>query len=324
MLDQSDGNVQANANEQISAVLASTPETETEAKYELSKTKRLGIGGWLAIGWLVFLVIFAVVVPLVLKQPTDKGSFQDKGFLKDLGHPFGGDDNGNDLTILLAEGVRNSLLIAFSAVGFGLVVGGGLGLIAGYFRGRLDTILSSIFNIFLAIPQFVLAISLITVLASNGVHADGTPAPASFTRRLLVIAFALGLVAIPILGRITRANTLQWSQREFVMASRAQGAKNLRIIVREVLPNVMPAMFSIALLGVAVAIVAEGGLAILGVGIGDKGWTLGLIIALGRQNLETVPHIVFEAVAFIFFTVLSLNYLGDVVRARFDVRESVL
>src|SRR4029077_15361391 len=102
-----------------------------------------------------------------------------------------------------------------------------------------------------------------------------------------------------------------------------QGASNFRIITREVLPNVMPAMFSIALLGIAVAIVAEGGLSILGSGV-QGGYSLGNIIATGREGLRNDPHMVFEPVALIFLTVLSLNYLGDVVRARFDVRESVL
>jgi peptide/nickel transport system permease protein len=94
-------------------------------------------------------------------------------------------------------------------------------------------------------------------------------------------------------------------------------------MMREVLPNVMPAMFSIALLGIAVAIVAEGGLAILGSGV-QGGWSLGNVIATGRESMRTAPHTVFEPVVLIFLTVLSLNYLGDVVRARFDVRESVL
>ena len=131
-------------------------------------------------------------------------------------------------------------------------------------------------------------------------------------------------MSVPILGRITRANSLQWSQREFVLAARAQGASNLRIMVREVLPNVLPAMFSIALLAIAVVIVAEGGLSILGVGVLPPAVSWGNMIAISRSDLQTLPFELFEPIVCIFLTVLSLNYLGDIVRSRFDVRESAL
>ena len=143
-------------------------------------------------------------------------------------------------------------------------------------------------------------------------------------RDLLVLIFALGIVSTPILARITRANTLQWAQREFVLAARAQGATDRRVMVREVLPNVLPAMFSIALLGIAVAMVAEGGLSILGVGVLPPAVSWGNMIAIVATDLQTLPYELFEPIVCIFLTVLSLNYLGDVVRARFDVRESAL
>ena len=107
-------------------------------------------------------------------------------------------------------------------------------------------------------------------------------------------------------------------------AARAQGASHRRIVLREVLPNVLPAMASIALLSIAVAIVAEGTLAILGAGVEPDTPTWGNMIAIGRINLQRAPHIVFEPALMIFFTVLALNMLGDVVRARFDVREGGL
>jgi peptide/nickel transport system permease protein len=117
---------------------------------------------------------------------------------------------------------------------------------------------------------------------------------------------------------------LSWSEREFVLAARAQGAKNRRIIWREVLPNVLPSMISIALLGVAVAIVAEGTLSILGASVESDTPTWGNMIAQGRIVISTAPHIVFEPALMIFFTVLALNFLGDAIRARFDVREGGL
>ena len=141
---------------------------------------------------------------------------------------------------------------------------------------------------------------------------------------MVILIFALGIVSIPILARITRANTLAWGQRDFVTAARAQGAKDSRIIIREILPNVLPSMMSISLLGIAVAIIAEGGLAILGVSVEPPTATWGTIISTGRISLRDAPFIVFIPCIAIFLTVLSLNYLGDVIRDWFDVRESAL
>ena len=111
---------------------------------------------------------------------------------------------------------------------------------------------------------------------------------------------------------------------EKAIAAQPQGAGHWRILFREVLPNVLPAMVSIALLGMAIAIVAEGGLAILGASVDPPTSTWGTMISTGRVDLEDAPFIVWIPVAAIFLTAMSLNYLGDVIRDRFDVRESAL
>lgn len=278
---------------------------------------RLGLFGTLAIGWLVLVTLLAVLAPVLpLDDPDDNiASIVGEGPGTD-GHLFGGDDLGRDLLSRMIWGGRASLLLGASSVVIGLVAGGLLGLIAGYFRGRSDTILSGLFDILLSFPQLILALTLVTVFASG----EGISA----TRRMVVLILALGLVSIPVLARITRANTMAWSQREFVMAARAMGAKNRHIMLGEVLPNVLPAMFSIALLGMAVVIVAEGGLSLLGVGVQLPTPSWGNILSEGRSELRDAPHIVLIPTVVIFLTVLSLNYLGDIVRARFDVRESAL
>ena len=141
-----------------------------------------------------------------------------------------------------------------------------------------------------------------------------------------MLIIALGIVSTPVLGRITRASTLTWSQREFVMAARAQGAKNLRIMLREVLPNVLPALFSIALLAVGVVDRrrrrARASSASASRSTSKPSW--GNMIALfGQSNLRDARRTSCSApIICLFLTVLSLNFLGDVVRARFDVRES--
>ena len=300
------------------------PEAPAEAQFVRPRSQRIGVGGFLAMGWLAFVVLCAIFIPMFVESPSDPGLLAGQGIFKVSGHPLGGDSAGNDMALQLAKGARSSLIVAIGAVAFGLAIGGTLGLIAGYRRGRTDTILTSTFNILLAIPQFVLAVALVSVLANDSISRTGIPDPVSTSRRLTVLVVALGIVSTPILARITRANTLQWAQREFVLAARAQGAKDRRVMVREVLPVVLPAMFSIALLGIAVAMVAEGGLSILGVGVHLPGVSWGSLIAQGRNSLQSQPSVVFEPIICLFLTVLSLNYLGDVVRARFDVRESVL
>lgn len=295
-------------------------ETEIE-EIEQAATKRLGIMGWLAIAWLLLVLVMALfpsIFPFGELGQRDIEALRSKAGVS-LDHPMGIDSRGSDLATRVIHGTRGSMLVSVGAVGFGLVIGGFLGLVAGYFRGKLDTVLVNFFNILLSVPALILALTLAIVFASGDDVSD--------TRRVFVVTFAIGVVSIPILGRITRASTLTWAEREFVTASKAIGARSHRIIIREILPNVLPAMFSITLLGVAIAIITEGGLAVIGVGIpanlDTPSW--GNLIATGRSAmLKGDANQIIGPALFIFFTVLSLNYLGDVVRARFDVRESVL
>lgn len=286
---------------------------------DTAPTRRLGPAGILAIAWLAVVVLVALAAP-ILPIPSPNETFPEIAREGPTGsHLLGGDGIGRDILARVIYGARASLLVSVGAVAFGLVVGGFLGLVAGYFRGRTDSLLVALFDVLLAFPQLILALALVAVLAT-GAQGD----PVSSGRRIAVLVLALGIVSVPILARITRANTLVWAEREFVMAARAMGAGNARILWREVLPNVLPAMASIALLGVAVVIVAEGGLSVLGVGVQLPTPSWGNIIAEGRSLLRSSPHVVFAPSAAIFLTVLALNYLGDVVRARFDVRESLL
>jgi len=287
------------------------------AAVEASPTRRLGFLGWFSILWLGGIGLLAILAPwLPLPDP-------DKSFLEIVrvgpvqpGHPLGGDGSGRDILARVVFGARASLGISVSAVLIGFLVGGLLGLLAGYFRGAVDGVLTTIFNVLLSIPALVLALALVAIFA-------GSQEDVSNGRKSTVLVAALAIVTVPLIGRIARASTMAWSEREFVRAAEVLGAGHLRILRREVLPNVLPAMVSIALLGVAVAIVAEGSLALLGVGITEvPSW--GNMIAFGRSDLARAPHIVAVPSIAIFLTVLALNYLGDVVRARFDVREAAL
>jgi peptide/nickel transport system permease protein len=285
----------------------------------------LSVGAWIAIGWVVFVVLIAILAKTGLVTWGDpqnsiaacarKGPFANEGSAS--GHLLGCDSNGRDMVARLALGAWTSLLVSTGAITVAFIVGGGLGIIAGFFGGRIDTFLTGTFNVMLSVPAIIFALALVAFLQGTGQNSGSTALP-----DILILIIAIGVVSIPLVGRISRASALSWSQREFVLAARAQGAKNGRIMIRELLPNVAPAMFSIALLGIAIAIVAEGALAILGVGVKPPTPSWGNIIAVDRGELFTSPHITFEPSLLIFMTVLSLNFLGDVIRTRFDVREA--
>jgi peptide/nickel transport system permease protein len=275
---------------------------------------KLGIAGWLAVAWLVVILIMTLFAELLPLPDPMSSEFVPREPPFTEGNIFGTDGNGRDMLARVVFGTRVSVLIGFSAVIFGLLIGGAFGLISGYFKNRFASAIAWLFDVLLAFPALVLALSLVAVFATGADTSDA--------QRNLVIILALGIVSIPLLGRITRGTTLAWSQREFVLAARSLGTKERRIMIREVMPNVLPALFSIALLSVAVAIVAEGGLAVLGAGTNSISW--GSIIASGRSELQRMPWVVLIPSLFIFLTVLSLNYIGDIARARFDVRESIL
>jgi peptide/nickel transport system permease protein len=290
---------------------------DAHAAPEVAPNRRFGFGGWFAIVWLALILfgaIFANFIPGIHGYGT---VFLNDASTKPLthGHLLGVDDVGHDELSNLVFGARTSLTIGIGSVGAGILLGGTLGLLAGYFRGRVDLLISTVFDVLLAVPALILALALSAFLR-------GDPTKSHLPAEVVLI-IALGTVSTPVLGRITRASALTWSQREFVMAARAQGAKSVRIMVREVLPNVLPAMSSIALLAIGVVIVAEGGLSFLGVGVDPTvkpSW--GNLIASSATVLNTEPWLVFAPIICLFFTVLSVNFLGDIVRARFDVRES--
>jgi len=300
----------------IEAIGVGIGETDGAQPAAPQSKRSLGIGAWLAIIWLGGMILLAILAPILpIPDPTETfPEIARQG--PSSGHILGGDGLGRDMLARIIWGGRASFAVGFGAVVLGLAIGGLLGLVTGYFRGKVDTILTPVMSLLLAIPQFVLALSLVTVLAAGD--------DVSSTRRIGVVILGLGIVSIPILGRITRANTMAWSEREFVTAAKAMGAGSWRTMLRDVLPNVVPAMLSIALLGVGVAIIAEGGLSVFGVGVQLPTPSWGNIIAEGRGQLRNSPHIVMFTTIVLFLTVLSLNYLGDVISRRFEVREAQL
>ena len=261
--------------------------------------RRLGPLFWIAVGWLVLISLLALLAPwLPIKDPDAYYLVRGERppYAPSATHWFGTDQDARDMFARTVFGARVSLVIGFVAIAFGMLVGGTTGVVAGYLRGRTDRIVSFVFIVFLSFPSLVLAI-LITALLDRG---------------LVTIALTLGVLAVAPVGRLARATTLSFAEREFVTAARAIGAGDRRIIIRELLPNVVIPMGALALLGMAVAIVAEGGLAFLGLSV-EKGPTWGklILIGAGSRELEKSPWIAFGPIIILFITVLSLNYAGD-------------
>lgn len=285
-----------------------------------AKGARLPFGTWLAGGWLVLLAVVSVFADLLpLNDPNAQVASVPRLAPGQEGLLLGADANGRDMLARLVYGGRVSLMISVGSVLIGFLVGGLLGLIAGFYRNWVSRILASLFDIMLSIPALVLTLALVAVLKGSPTDTESFKMDPA-----LILVLALGVVSIPLLARITRANTMSWAQREFVTAARAQGATGSRILFREILPNVLPAMVYISLLGMGIAMVAEGGLALLGASVEAPQATWGTMINLGRADMRDAPFIMFFPIIAVFLTVLSMNYLSDVVRDRFDVRESAL
>ena len=267
---------------------------------------------WLAL--MAFFAIFGRLLPLPDPLFSD---FEGLGVgLFSPGHLLGADTNGYDLLANVVVGAQTSLLIALVSVGLGGFIGALLGIIAAYRRGRLDYVVNTTFNIFLSIPNLVLGLALVAVLATS----SDPNIPVSVTRRTVVIIISLTIVIIPILGRIARGATLTWVNREFVIAARSMGMKDKDIIVRHIVPNVLPAIYAVGFLAIGVVIVAEGALSLLGVGVID-GVSWGAMIARVAGDYEFAPHSLYVPATVLALTVISCNQVGDYMRSRLDTRE---
>ena len=290
----------------LDALTAGDTDTERDVK-------KLGVGFWLAVGWLVLLISLAVLAPVLpfVDDPNARGGIDALEAPPSAEHWFGGDDIGRDVFARVIWGARVSLFIGVAAVAFGFVIGGTLGLTAGFFSGRYERIVIGAMDIMLAFPALVLALALVTFLSEPGTQ----------NATLGTVTLVLTILAIPALARITRAATLTFAQREFVTASRALGARNSRIISREILPNVLPPMGAFALIAIAIVIVAEGALSFLGLSVASPTATWGNLIEQGRNSLDDTPWISLFPCAVMFLTLLSFNYVGDQLRRYFDVKE---
>lgn len=276
------------------------------------KARRLGLGFWLPMSWLILIVGVALLAPVLpLKDPTDY--FIRPGerppYPPSADHWFGTDQDARDMFSRIISGARVSLAVGFMTIAMSFTVGGALGMVAGLVRGWFDRLASFLFLVLLSFPGLVLVILIISLV-------DPT---------VLTISVTLAIGGIAPVGRLARAATLSFAEREFVIAARTLGARNSRILFRELLPNVIIPMGALVLLGVAAAILAEGGLAFLGLSL-EKGETWGKLIrnGAGSRVLRDSPWVAFGPITVMFLTLASLNYIGDYLRDFFNVRETGL
>jgi peptide/nickel transport system permease protein len=274
----------------------------------VKQTRRLGPLFWAAIVWMVAAVAAAAFADLLpLPSPTDMDMLERRAPVSAL-HWLGTDGLGRDELARLIYGARVSLIVGVCAPVIGITIGGALGMLAGYFRGRFETLVVGSMDVLLAFPPLVFALAVTAYLGQS----------------ILNLTCILGVLGIPAFMRVARAATLGLARREFVVAAQALGATHARILLRELLPNVILPLFAFFLLGVAVTIVVEGALSFLGLGVPPPTASWGGMIGEGRESLEIAPRLAFFPALALFLTVLSFNLVGDTLRALTDPRQGAL
>jgi len=281
------------------------PEKKTRGKWaevwrRLKKNKVAVAGLFL----LVFLAIVAVFAPLVAPEGID-----DQNYGRILEPPSGenllGTDNlGRDVFSRIIYGSRISLTIGFITTSIGVVIGGILGSIAGYYGGRIDNLIMRFIDIILAIPGLLLAIALVSALGPS----------------LTNLMIAVGIASVPQFARLVRASVLSTKENEFIEAAQCLGASDLHIIVKHIWPNSFAPVLVQATLRMGAAIVVASGLSFLGLGSEPPTPEWGALLSDGRRFLRDAWWMAtFPGVA-IMITVLAFNLVGDGLRDALDPR----
>ncbi len=259
-------------------------------------------------GTLGAIVVIILIVTALFAQniapysPTRQGA--PRLLPPSLEHLMGTDSLGRDIFSRVVFGTRVSLYVGLVAVLIALIFGSIIGVISGYFGSTTDSVLMRFMDMLLAFPGLVLAL-LVAGLLGQG---------------LTNTMIAVGIVAIPVYARVTRASTYEIINRDYILAARVMGAKDLSIIVKHVIPNILVPLIVLVTVSLSTAVLAESSLSFLGLGVVPPNPSWGGMLANGRTTLEIAPWQALFAGAAIFVTVLAFNFLGDGLRDVLDPR----
>lgn len=257
-------------------------------------------------GSAVVLILFVIAVFASFIAPYDPNDIDRRHILEppSISHPLGTDDLGRDVLSRMIYGSRISLAVGFVAVGIATIVGMLFGALSGYYGGWIDRIIMRFVDIMLSIPTFFLILAVIAFIGPS----------------IWNIMIVIGLTSWMGVARLVRAEFLSLKEREFVLAARALGASNMRIIFNHIMPNSMAPVFVSAVFGVAAAILVESALSFLGIGVQPPTPSWGNILTLGKDNIEIAWWLsVFPGLA-ILLTVLAYNLVGEGLRDALDPR----
>ncbi len=279
-------------------------EAEVKKPVVRVKKKKPSIIVWSAYFWLAVVIVLALCANFlpIADYAAPVGESRLSPSFGSIDLLLGTDSFGRSLLSRCIYGARVSLVVGTIAGITGLAIGTTLGMIAGYFGRKVDSCISLLADAMLAFPPLILLLALSSVL----------------TPSVKTILVGLTLVTVPSFIRLARATTISWTSREFVRAAKNLGASDSRILLKEILPNVLPSLGAFFPIVIAALIVAEGSLSFLGLGLPPPQPSWGGMISDGKSSIATAPHIVFVPSMVIFFTVFALNQVGDHLRLRFD------
>jgi peptide/nickel transport system permease protein len=272
----------------------------------------------------LILIVSALFAPwLAPHNPTDLASLSLLDSLRppmgleeaDWSNPLGTDNQGRDVLSAIMYGMRISLLVGVSSVAFAIVIGVGLGLLAGYAGGFIDTLLMRVADVQLTFP------SILTALLVDGVISAALPHTMRDALQIHIIIFAIGISLWPNFARTVRGSTLIERNKDYVMAARIIGVPSWRIMLSHVLPNVIGPVMVIGTLGLGQAVIAEATLSFLGVGLPSTQPSLGTLIRFGNDFLFSGQWwvTVFPGLTLVLM-VLAINLLGDWLRDALNPR----
>ncbi len=263
---------------------------------------------WLAGGWLLIALLLAVFAPLVAPQdPLGQDlmlerlpPFWVQG--AEPGYWLGTDSLGRDLLSRLIYGGRTAFIVAFAAAVAACLVGSTLGLVAGYFGGWADRIISRIVDIWMAFPPVLFAILLVAVLGTG----------------LSSVIIAIAVIDWTRFCRVVRAEAMSQARMDYVENARIAGFSRIGIMLREVLPNVLPSIVALLSLEMGIAVIVEAILSFVNLSIATDDPTWGGIIAEGRLSIHQAWWVLVFPLIMLFLTVLSFSQFGEGLKARFD------